>query len=81
MKEKEYYVNKFAKYPDLLTIEQFRKIFAGMSDTVARRLLRENRVEHFLIRHTYYIPKVSAIEFAVSEEYEKLKKKLRHKLK
>ena len=80
MKEKEYYVNKCAKYPDLLTLAQFRKMFAGMSDAVARRLMRENKVEHYFIRQTYYIPKVSAIEFAVSEEYEEMKKRLRHTL-
>ena len=81
MKEKEYHVNKFAKYPDLLTLAQFRKMFAGMSDAVARRLMRENKVEHYCIGHTYFIPKVIAIEFAVSEEYEEMKKRLRHTFK
>ena len=51
-----------------------------MSDTVARRLVRENKIEHFRIRNAYYIPKISAIEFAVSEEYAELKKTLKHVL-
>ncbi len=40
-----------------------------IGDNYARRLLRKNLVAHFAIRHTYYIPKESVIDFVLSPNY------------
>ena len=37
-------------------------------------------IEHFVIRHTYYIPKCCAIDYLMSKHYRIFKKKLRHQI-
>ena len=56
------YERKFETYPDLLTIGQFCAMLGGIADSTARRLLQQGLVEHFMIRTTYYIPKIRAME-------------------
>lgn len=80
MKDRKYYEELFTDYPDLLTLEQFREMLGGMSDNIARKLMRENAVKHFYIRYTYFIPKCCAIDYALSEEYAELKKTLKNVL-
>ena len=55
------YERKMERYPDVVTIEQFREMLGGIADGTARKLLREGRVQHFMIRTTYYIPKIRVI--------------------
>ena len=74
------YERAFESYPDVLTLEQFREMLGGIADSTARKLVHENRVEHFMIRTTYFIPKVRAIDYIVSRHYKKYRSKLKHRL-
>lgn len=40
-----------------------------IGDNYARRYLRKNLVAHFVICHTYYIPKENVIDFVLSLNY------------
>ena len=76
-KGKKYYEKLFKEYPDLVSVLQFREMLGGVSDTFARKLIRENRVQKFFIRPYYYIPKSSVIEYVLSEDYKKRNLKVR----
>ena len=56
-------------YPDVVTIEELRIMLGGIGDTYARKLLRQNLIEHFYIRGTYYIPKAKVIDYMLSPHY------------
>ncbi len=60
-KTRKYYEQLFDLYPDVLTLPEFRRILGGIGDGTARKLLRENQVQHFYIRDTYLIPKVCGL--------------------
>ena len=77
MKNRKYYRKRFAKYPDVVTIPQFCEMLGGISDKTARKLLRENRVKHYYIRTTFYIPKEWVIDYILSADYAKYRSKLR----
>lgn len=70
-KNKEYYENLFAHYPDLVTVVQFRQMLNGIGDNFARKLIREKRVIAFCIKPYYYIPKSSIIRYVLSTDYAK----------
>ena len=53
MSDREKYRQKFASYPDLVNLIQFRVMLGGIADSTARKLMRENRVKHYYIRTTY----------------------------
>ena len=53
MKNRKYYEQLFNKYPDVVTLSQFRNMLGGIGDGTARKLMRENRVKHYYIRSTY----------------------------
>lgn len=53
MKTRKYYEQLFNKYPDVVTLSQFRNMLGGIGDGTARKLMRENRVKHYYIRSTY----------------------------
>ena len=74
------YERKMERYPDVVTIEQFREMLGGIADGTARKLLREGRVQYFMIRTTYYIPKIRVIDYLVSQHYRKYRHKLRHRI-
>ena len=74
------YERKMERYPDVVTIEQFREMLGGIADGTARKLLRGGRVQHFMIRTTYYIPKIRVIDYLVSQHYRKYRHKLRHRI-
>ncbi|MBQ9187813.1 MAG: DNA-binding protein [Clostridia bacterium] len=75
------YERKFESYPDLLTLEQFRAMLGGIADCTARKLIRENRVEHFMVNTTYYIPKIKAIDYICSQHYRFYRRNLKHRIK
>ena len=54
----------------IVTIDLFCRMLGGIGDGTARKLLRGNHVEHFYIRNTYFIPKVSIIDYLLSSDYE-----------
>ena len=74
------YERKFEDYPDLLTLEQFRAMLGGIADVTARRLLQQGLVEHFMIRTTYYIPKIRAIDYIVGQHYRFYRHRLKHRI-
>ncbi len=77
MQQREHYEKLFEDYPDLVTLHEFRKMLGGIGDSTAGKLMRANHVQHFYIRDTYFIPKVSVIDYVLSEHYAEYSKKLR----
>ena len=53
---------------DVVTLPEFCAMLR-IGDNHARRLLRKNLVAHLVIRHTYYIPKETIIDFVLSPNY------------
>lgn len=76
IKNRKYYETLFRPYPDLVTIDQFRKMLGGIGNGTARKLLQENSVRHFMIRRTYLIPKTYIVDYVLSDQYNTYKKTL-----
>ena len=77
MKSRKFYENYFASYPDLVSLDQFRKMLGGLGEVQARKLMQQNRVKHFYIRGTYLIPKVNVIDYVLGTHYAKYRLKLK----
>ena len=75
--KRSYYEQRFASYPDLVTLPQFREMLGGIGDGTARKLMRENRVKYYYIRATYLIPKTWVIDYILSDHYAEYKDKLK----
>ena len=69
MSEREKYRRKYASYPEVVNLLQFREMLGGIADSTARKLMRENRVKHYYIRTTYLIPKEWVIDYLLSTHY------------
>lgn len=80
MRDRKYYERRFEHYPDLVNLEQFREMLGGIGDTTARKLMRQNRVQHFFIRTTYLIPKASVIDYVLGEHYAEYKYSLKYRI-
>ena len=78
--DKKYYTALFKKYPEVVTLAGFREMLGGIGDSTARKLMRENRVKHFLLRGTYYIPKEWIIGYVLSKHYITYREKLKTKV-
>jgi hypothetical protein len=76
-KSKRHYEQLFEGYPDVVTLPEFCKMLGGIGDSTARKLMRENRVQHFYIRYTYLIPKEWVIDYVLSDHYGEYKKALK----
>lgn len=59
MDVKEQYSIMFTNYPDIINIEQMRKMLGGISLTLAYRLIKENKIKTIKIGRQYKIPKVN----------------------
>lgn len=57
MRDKAYYEKLFSRYPDIVTISQLRLMLGGISEKLARKLLMQNHIKHYMIRRAYVIPK------------------------
>lgn len=77
IKNEKYYEKLFEDYPDVVNIKTFREMLGGISEHAARRLMRENRVQHYFVSLTYMIPKVWIVDYVLSEDYEEYKEKLK----
>lgn len=73
MRDKQYYRERFKEYPDVVTLDQFRKMLGGIGDGTARKLMRAKKVKHFYIRDTYMIPKEYVIDYVTGEHYAEYK--------
>lgn len=74
------YEQLFQSYSDVVTLSEFCKMLGGIGERTARKLIRENRVQHFYIRCTYLIPKEWAIDYILSDHYTEYKKALKVKI-
>ena len=63
MDVKEQYSIMFTNYPDIINIEQMRKMLGGISLTLAYRLIKENKIKAIKIGRQYKIPKANIISF------------------
>jgi hypothetical protein len=63
------YEQLFVSYPDVVTLVQFCEMLGGISDKTARKLIRQNRVQHYCIRHAFLIPKTWVIDYVLSDHY------------
>lgn len=77
MKNRKYYLDRFANYPEVVTLPQFCEMLGGIGDSTARKLMRENRVRHYYIRTTYLIPKKWVIDYILGTHYAKYRLKLK----
>lgn len=77
MKNRKFYENYFASYPDLVSLDQFRKMLGGLGKVQARKLMQQNHVKHFFIRGTYLIPKANVIDYVLGTHYAKYQLKLK----
>ena len=77
MNSQKYYEDLFKSYPDIVTLSEFREMLGGIGDSTARKLIRENHVQHFKIRCTYLIHKTCVIDYVLSSHYFMYKKKLK----
>lgn len=77
MKNRKFYEDYFSAYPDVVALDQFRKMLGGMGDVQARRLMQQNHVKHFFIRGTYLIPKANVIDYILSTHYARYRIKLK----
>ena len=74
------YEKRFRTFPDVVTIAEFCAMLR-IGDNYARRLLRKNLVGHYVIRHTYYIPKEKIIDFVLSPDYLQVLNRFRRDIK
>ncbi len=77
MKSRSYYEELFSEYPDVVTLDEFRKMLGGIGDSTARKLMRGNHVKHFYIRDTYLVPKACVIDYILGEHYAEYRKVLK----
>lgn len=69
MRDKAYYEKLFSRYPDIVTISQLRLMLGGISEKLARKLLMQNHIKHYMIRRAYVIPKACVIDYLLSDYY------------
>ena len=77
---KQYLRDLFRYFPDVVTLPQLCEMLGGIADGTARKLLRGDHIEHFVIRETYYIPKKCVITYVLSEHYAEYRKLLKAQL-
>lgn len=75
-KTRAYYEDKFAAYDDVVTLPQLREMLGGVCDKTVRKLVRSNRIRHYFVNKTYYIPKQWVIDFVLSDYYYEYRDKL-----
>ncbi|MSS10923.1 helix-turn-helix domain-containing protein [Clostridium sp. WB02_MRS01] len=61
-------ITMFAKYPDVVEVNQLREMLGGISRKLAYRLLADNEIRSVRVGRTYKIPKVCVIEYLLGEE-------------
>lgn len=58
----------FEDYPDIVEVNDLRKMLGGISRRMAYRLLINQEIRNVKVGRTYKIPKVCVIEYLLGEE-------------
>ena len=58
----------FEKYPDVVEVDDLRKMLGGISRRLAYRLLAEQEIRRVKVGRAYKIPKVCVIEYLMGED-------------
>ena len=56
-------VSMFENYPDVVEVEDLRKMLGGISRKLAYRLLADDEIRSVKVGRTYKIPKACVIEY------------------
>ena len=60
--------NMFDKYPEVVEVDDLRKMLGGISRKLAYKLLTDKEIQAVKVGRTYKIPKVCIIEYLMGEE-------------
>lgn len=77
MKTRKQLEREFSNFPDVVTSADLMQMM-GVCDQTAYRLLRKNSIQHFVIGGTYRIPKVSIIDYMLTDDYEAYRRKIEY---
>ena len=58
----------FENYPDVVEVDDLRKMLGGISKKLAYRLLSDQKIRSVRVGRTYKIPKICVIEYLMGEE-------------
>lgn len=58
----------FENYPDVVEVDDLRKMLGGISKKLAYRLLSDQEIRSVRVGRTYKIPKICVIEYLMGEE-------------
>ena len=58
----------FDKYPEVVEVDDLRKMLGGISRKLAYRLLADKEIQAVKVGRTYKIPKICIIEYLMGEE-------------
>lgn len=58
----------FEEYPDVVEVNDLRKMLGGISKKLAYQLLASREIHSVRVGRTYKIPKISVIEYLIGEE-------------
>lgn len=72
---------RFEGFPDVVNLTELRAMMGGIGESPVRKLLRSNRIEHFYINTTCFIPKEKVIDYLLSPHYAQYRLKLKHWVK
>lgn len=61
-------MSMFENYPDVVEVEDLRKMLGGISRKMAYRLLADDEIRSVKVGRAYKIPKVCVIEYLMGEE-------------
>ena len=58
----------FENYPDVVEVDDLRKMLGGISKKLAYRLQSDQEIRSVRVGRTYKIPKICVIEYLMGEE-------------
>lgn len=58
----------FDRYPEVVEVDDLRKMLGGISRKLAYKLLTEKEIQAVKVGRTYKIPKICIIEYLLGEE-------------
>lgn len=58
----------FENYPDVVEVDDLRKMLGGISKKLAYRLLSDQEIRSVRVGRAYKIPKICVIEYLMGEE-------------